>query len=1438
MKKCLTLLCAALLSVAAWASEVTYTFGSNNYDITAATTTVKGDFEFSFDGDWNVQNAQFRPNKNASMTITSSTVLIKGVVLTASSDTYAFTVDGTTFTDGTNAIGTYDGSAWTDSTGTGKLVITNTTTQRRLKSITITYDESGTQPVEKPAAPTFDPAAGVVAKGTVVTITGAEGTSITYTVDGTDPVESETALTVDGNVATVTVNEDMIIRAVAMDADLNISEEAQAAYTIKSEPAGDYVFYESFDGTEGTGGNDDLWSGQIASSTVVYDNEGWTVENGYGANQCLKLGAGSKLGVAETPAITLEAGKTYTLTFKAGAWLNDKEKTAVNLSATGATLSEESIELAKGAWTDYTVVVTATEAAANIKWEASNASSNRFFLDEVLLVEGGTMPVIVAAPTFDPAAGEVAKGTVVTITGAEGTSITYTVDGTDPVESSTALTVDGNVATVTVNEALTIKAVAMDADLNISKVAEAAYTIAVVTVAAPTFDPAAGVVAKGTVVTITGAEGTSITYTVDGTDPVESETALTVDGNVATVTVNEDMIIRAVAMDADLNISEEAQAAYTIKSEPAGDYVFYESFDGTEGTGGNDDLWSGQIASSTVVYDNEGWTVENGYGANQCLKLGAGSKLGVAETPAITLEAGKTYTLTFKAGAWLNDKEKTAVNLSATGATLSEESIELAKGAWTDYTVVVTATEAAANIKWEASNASSNRFFLDEVLLVEGGTMPVIVAAPTFDPAAGEVAKGTVVTITGAEGTSITYTVDGTDPVESETALTVDGNVATVTVNEALTIKAVAMDADLNISKVAEAAYTIAVVTVAAPTFDPAAGVVAKGTVVTITGAEGTSITYTVDGTDPVESETALTVDGNVATVTVNEELTIKAVAMDADLNISEVAEARYIIKNGDYVFYESFNGTEGTGGNDDLWNGQIASSKVVYDNEGWTVENGYGANQCLKLGAGSKLGVAETPAITLEAGKTYTLTFKAGAWLNDKEKTAVNLSATGATLSEESIELAKGAWTDYTVVVTATEAAANIKWEASNASSNRFFLDEVLLVEGGTMPVTVAAPTFDPAAGEVAKGTVVTITGAEGTSITYTVDGTDPVESETALTVDGNVATVTVNEALTIKAVAMDADLNISKVAEAAYTIAVVTVAAPTFDPAAGVVAKGTVVTITGAEGTSITYTVDGTDPVESETALTVDGNVATVTVNEELTIKAVAMDADLNISEVAEARYIIKNGDYVFYESFNGTEGTGGNDDLWNGQIASSKVVYDNEGWTVENGYGANQCLKLGAGSKLGVAETPAITLEAGKTYTLTFKAGAWLNDKEKTAVNLSATGATLSEESIELAKGAWTDYTVVVTATEAAANIKWEASDASSNRFFLDEVLLVADTEPQYEQGDVNGDGIVSGADVTALYNVLLDDATPGGNADVNGDGIVSGADVTALYNLLLN
>ena len=54
----------------------------------------------------------------------------------------------------------------------------------------------------------------------------------------------------------------------------------------------------------------------------------------------------------------------------------------------------------------------------------------------------------------------------------------------------------------------------------------------------------------------------------------------------------------------------------------------------------------------------------------------------------------------------------------------------------------------------------------------------------------------------------------------------------------------------------------------------------------------------------------------------------------------------------------------------------------------------------------------------------------------------------------------------------------------------------------------------------------------------------------------------------------------------------------------------------------------------------------------------------------------------------------------------------------------------------------------------------------------------------------------------------------------------------------EGDVNGDGVVNSADITALYNFLLNgDAAHLATSDVNNDGNVTAADVTAVYNIIL-
>jgi uncharacterized repeat protein (TIGR02543 family) len=53
-----------------------------------------------------------------------------------------------------------------------------------------------------------------------------------------------------------------------------------------------------------------------------------------------------------------------------------------------------------------------------------------------------------------------------------------------------------------------------------------------------------------------------------------------------------------------------------------------------------------------------------------------------------------------------------------------------------------------------------------------------------------------------------------------------------------------------------------------------------------------------------------------------------------------------------------------------------------------------------------------------------------------------------------------------------------------------------------------------------------------------------------------------------------------------------------------------------------------------------------------------------------------------------------------------------------------------------------------------------------------------------------------------------------------------------------GDVNGDGSVTSADVTCVYNYLLNgDDTFIDTCDVNGDGYITSADITVIYNILL-
>lgn len=305
----------------------------------------------------------------------------------------------------------------------------------------------------------------------------------------------------------------------------------------------------------------------------------------------------------------------------------------------------------------------------------------------------------------------------------------------------------------------------------------------------------------------------TITTNYDGTLSVSSANSsiatATINGKVITVTGvaggNTTLNVTGAVTSSYNAINKTIDVTVTANARPENE-IFYESFDTNNGTGGNDNQWSGSIASNNIKQDNDGWVYENASGANECAKFGAGSKLGSATTPALGQACNAT--LTFKAAAWNGNSESTTLKLSVIdGGSVSPATVTMNKGAWKDFEVTLTNLTASSKIKFEGNAASNSRFFLDEVSIVKtSGSIPTV-TVPSFSPAAGTYTGAQTITLTQNEASMIMYTTDGTDPsYENEVGETYD---APFQISSSCTVKAIAIDDDGNESEVASAEYVI-----------------------------------------------------------------------------------------------------------------------------------------------------------------------------------------------------------------------------------------------------------------------------------------------------------------------------------------------------------------------------------------------------------------------------------------------------------------------------------------------------------------------------------------------------------------------------------------------------------------------------------------------------
>lgn len=670
-------------------------------------------------------------------------------------------------------------------------------------------------------------------------------------------------------------------------------------------------------------------------------------------------------------------------------------------------------------------------------------------------------------------------------------------------------------------------------------------TVDVTDVTYSSSDPDVATVANDGTVTLVGAGTTTITASFAGNDAYNAATA-------------------------SYNLTVNA-------AQPTGLITdFYESFNKCNGSGGNDNKWSGSIASSNISTDNPGWTFENEGGAYQCIKLGTTKNGGSAVTPNITVIPGITYTLTFKAGAWDGSSESTTLNISATGGTLSAYSVTLEKAKWNDYTITLTPTENTVTITF-SETGGNHRFFLDEVRLThdQNATPVTVVAKPEFSVAGGSYTEAQSVEISCAtEGASIYYTLDGTDPTAESTPYTG----AAISINETTTLKAIAVK-DGQSSAVAEATYTIKTVT-------SVANLQAANALV-----DGTEFIYT--------------------------------------------GEAVVVWRDGSQMWLQDPNANEG--------------GALVYDTDvvpsfsskdklksGWTAKKGKynNASQFTEFSAEKEDYQQEASPFertSISADNVHEYVILKGVSISSDKKLLTFPGENGSTL------------TVYNKF--------NKLPETINATST-YDIDGIIVLYGGNAEiyplgyeehtaavVEVKAPEFTynneaitGSSVEVNANDKITITSEEGTTLIYTTDGSNPSESATALQTDGNTAEVTITEACTIKAVALDGDANESEVATLAVTISepVQPGEGRTYQKvtSTGQLTEGKyLIVYNGDELMDKSYALNGglteLDAVRNTVEVTINGNQIETDANAYFTIKAINRGGSYSIQS-ASGKYI----------------------------------------------------------------------------------------------------------------------------------------------------------------------------------------------------------------------
>ena len=538
--------------------------------------------------------------------------------------------------------------------------------------------------------------------------------------------------------------------------------------------------------------------------------------------------------------------------------------------------------------------------------------------------------------------------------------------------------------------------------------------------------------------------------------------------------------------------------------------------------------------------------------------------------------------------------------------------------------------------------------------------------------------------------------------------------------------------------------------TVPTPTFDPEPGTFFKKDIGNNFGVsiecedESATIYYTTDGSTPNKESAQFT--GNV--ITVRETTTIKAIAIDSEGNMSNIATGIYTISDqdplanlGELTIDEEGNYFEREAGNYFI---VLEDAKVTYTNGNYAyIEDNYGAIVLYKSGHG------------LTAGQTINglaeVTFQLRN--SNPQITEIKLSNCDSEIIEEPEPF---------------EIAAN-SWEAVfNSTLNQYYkvTGAKITQTNGKYYTTLGGETVQL----YGQGDARTIQVGDLRD-TYTIVGFPTLYNTTKeLQIFVQPVAEGTVEPLKDPALAFEEDRVIAYLSEGAGMPA-----------------------LSNEYGVEVTYSSSNTDvaTIDSEGSITLVGTGSTV-------ITASYEEDDEYYASSATFTLIVKNKvEYaegeLFHETFDAFEGTGGRDGRFkanqnesNFATAKFDIALTDEVWSFASDakiYGANKSARLGSSSADGTVTTRTIELTGDGT--LTFSAAGWGDGTNKLTV--SAKGASIAFENggseITITNGEWVNYTAAISDAQGEITITF-----TGKRGFIDDIIVTNEKTTFLEEATI--------------------------------------------------